>query len=60
MRTSVFRKETFNAAHRLYNPDWSEEKNLEVFDKCSYPNYHGHNYELIVNVTGEINKETGS
>ena len=58
-RIAVFRKEHFNAAHRLFNNNWSDEKNAEVFGKCSYPNYHGHNYELVVKVTGEVNKETG-
>ena len=56
---TVSRKTHFNAAHRLFRSDWSDEKNLEVFGKCSYPNYHGHNYNLIVSVTGEINPETG-
>lgn len=55
----VTRRETFNAAHRLFNPDWSEEKNFEVFGKCSNPNWHGHNYVLEVVVEGEINKQTG-
>jgi 6-pyruvoyltetrahydropterin/6-carboxytetrahydropterin synthase len=59
MKIKVSRKEHFNAAHRLFNPAWSDEKNLEVFGKCSYPNYHGHNYEVIVTVTGEPNAETG-
>lgn len=59
MKVSVFRKEHFNAAHRLYNPRWSLEKNQEVFGKCNNANYHGHNYELIVKVTGEVNPETG-
>ncbi|GAA4409514.1 6-carboxytetrahydropterin synthase [Nibrella viscosa] len=58
-RVSVFRKEHFNAAHRLYNPTWSDEKNERVFGKCSNRNYHGHNYDLIVQVTGEIDPETG-
>jgi|TARA_A100001518_G_C1157180_1_gene13411 6-pyruvoyltetrahydropterin/6-carboxytetrahydropterin synthase len=56
---TVSRKAHFNAAHRLFRKDWSDEKNLKVFGKCSYPNYHGHNYELIVSVTGNINEETG-
>ncbi len=56
---TVSRKAHFNAAHRLYRKDWDDEKNREVFGKCSNPNFHGHNYELIVSVTGEINKETG-
>ena len=59
MKVSVFRKEHFNAAHRLFNPHWSDDKNLQVFGKCSYPNYHGHNYELIVKLTGAVNPETG-
>ena len=59
MAVTVSRKAHFNAAHRLFRKDWSDEKNLKVFGKCSYPNYHGHNYELIVSVTGKINEETG-
>jgi len=59
MKIKVSRKEHFNAAHRLFNPDWSDEKNLEVFGKCSYPNYHGHNYEIIVTITGEPDLSTG-
>lgn len=59
MKVSVFRKEHFNSAHRLYNPSWSDEKNSLVFGKCSNPNYHGHNYELIVKLTGEVDPETG-
>lgn len=59
MRVTVNRKAHFNAAHRLHNPAWSEEKNQSVFGKCNNPNYHGHNYELIVAVTGEINPDTG-
>ncbi len=59
MKVTVCRKEHFNAAHRLHNPDWSDKHNSEVFGKCSYPNYHGHNYDLIVKVTGDIDKETG-
>ena len=58
-KVAVFRKEHFNAAHRLHNPDWSDEKNERVFGKCNNPNFHGHNYELIVQVTGEVNPETG-
>lgn len=58
-RVTVHRKAHFNAAHRLYRKDWSDEKNFEVFNKCSNPNYHGHNYELIVSLTGEIDKDTG-
>ncbi len=59
MKVKVSRKEHFNAAHRLFNPDWSDEKNLEVFGKCSYPNFHGHNYEVIVSVIGEPDAATG-
>lgn len=58
-RIAVFRKEHFNAAHRLNNPAWNEEKNISVFGKCNNPNYHGHNYNLIVKVTGEVDPETG-
>jgi len=59
MSLTVYRKAHFNAAHRLYRKDWSDEKNFEIFGKCSNPNYHGHNYELIVGVTGEVDPETG-
>ncbi|MEM9981435.1 MAG: 6-carboxytetrahydropterin synthase, partial [Bacteroidota bacterium] len=59
MKVKVFRKEHFNAAHRLHNPDWSDEKNQRVFGKCNNAHYHGHNYELIVEVKGEIQPETG-
>lgn len=59
MRISVFRKAHFNAAHRLHNPSWTEEENLATFGKCSYTNYHGHNYELEVRVTGEVDPQTG-
>ena len=59
MKLTVSRKAHFNAAHRLYRKDWSFEKNEEVFGKCNNPNFHGHNYELIVSVTGEIDIETG-
>ncbi len=59
MRVTINRKAHFNAAHRLHNPAWSEEKNQAVFGKCNNPNYHGHNYELIVAVTGEIDPDTG-
>lgn len=59
MKVTVSRKAHFNAAHRLYRKDWSFEKNDDIFGKCNNPNYHGHNYELIVSVTGEIDKETG-
>jgi 6-pyruvoyltetrahydropterin/6-carboxytetrahydropterin synthase len=59
MKVSVFRKAHFNAAHRLHNPKWSDEKNQTVFGLCNNPNYHGHNYELEVKITGEIDPETG-
>lgn len=59
MRVTVSRKAHFNAAHRLYRKDWSFDKNNDIFGKCNNPNFHGHNYELIVSVTGEIDKETG-
>ena len=59
MKVKVSRKEHFNAAHRLYNPEWSDEQNARIFGKCSNPNYHGHNYEVIVSVTGEPDSETG-
>ncbi|WP_394758016.1 6-pyruvoyl trahydropterin synthase family protein [Flavobacterium sp.] len=59
MKVTVSRKAHFNAAHRLYRKDWSMEKNDQVFGKCNNPNFHGHNYELIVSVTGQINPETG-
>ncbi|HTH54974.1 MAG TPA: 6-carboxytetrahydropterin synthase [Cyclobacteriaceae bacterium] len=59
MKVAASRKEHFNSAHRLFNPEWSDEKNSEVFGKCSNPNYHGHNYEMIVSVIGEPNPETG-
>ena len=58
-RVAVFRKEHFNAAHRIFNPAWDDRKNAEVFGKCSNPHYHGHNYELIVKVTGTPDAETG-
>ena len=58
-RVTVHRKAHFNAAHRLHRKEWSDVKNFEVFGKCSNPNFHGHNYELIVSVTGEIDQETG-
>ncbi len=59
MRVAVFRKEHFNAAHRLENPALSAAENAELFGKCNLPNYHGHNYELIVKVTGEVDPATG-
>jgi 6-pyruvoyltetrahydropterin/6-carboxytetrahydropterin synthase len=55
----ITRKEHFNAAHKLFNPDWSDEKNMEVFGKCANPNWHGHNYYLYVTVKGEVNPNTG-
>ena len=55
----VCRRSTFNSAHRLFRPDWSDEKNKAVFDKCNNPNYHGHNYTLEVWVSGEVDPETG-
>ena len=58
-KVAVFRKEHFNAAHRIFNPNWDDQKNAAVFGKCSNPNYHGHNYELIVQVTGVTDPETG-
>jgi 6-pyruvoyltetrahydropterin/6-carboxytetrahydropterin synthase len=59
MKVKVSRKEHFNAAHRLFNTHWSTEENERVFGKCSNPNYHGHNYELIVSLTGEPDHATG-
>ena len=59
MRIKVCRKAHFNAAHRLFRKEWSDEKNYQIFGKCSNPLYHGHNYELIVSVTGEIDPQTG-
>ena len=55
----VTRKERFNAAHKLWHEEWSAEKNLEIFGKCSNPNWHGHNYELFVTVKGALKEETG-
>lgn len=59
MITTVCRKERFNAAHRLYREDWTDERNNEVFGICSRPNFHGHNYTLIAKVTGRVDPETG-
>ena len=59
MKVTVNRKAHFNAAHRLYNSEWTDARNAKVFGKCANPNYHGHNYELIVAVKGEIHPETG-
>ena len=53
------RHEHFNAAHKLYNPNWNEEKNVEVFGKCANSNWHGHNYELIITIKGNVNQDTG-
>ena len=58
-KVAVSRREHFNAAHRLFNPAWDDTQNAAVFGKCSYPNYHGHNYELIVKLTGVPNEATG-
>ena len=58
-KVSVFRHEHFNAAHRLYNPEWTNERNDAVFGKCNNPSYHGHNYELVVKITGVPDKDTG-
>jgi 6-pyruvoyltetrahydropterin/6-carboxytetrahydropterin synthase len=58
-RVAVYRKEHFNAAHRLNNPNWDAERNATVFGKCNRPNYHGHNYELVVKVTGDTDPATG-
>ncbi|MGB1050471.1 MAG: 6-pyruvoyl trahydropterin synthase family protein [Chitinophagales bacterium] len=59
MLTAVVRKAHFNAAHRLYNPHWSDEKNKAVFGLCTNPNWHGHNYDLEVRVVGRVDPETG-
>lgn len=59
MKVAISRKEHFNAAHRLHNAQWSAEKNQQVFGKCNNPNYHGHNYELIVTLVGDPDPETG-
>lgn len=59
VKITVFRKAHFNAAHRLFNPNWSDEKNQEIFGKCNNPNYHGHNYQLEVSVRGEVDPDTG-
>jgi len=55
----ITRRERFNAAHRLFKPEYSDEENLNVFGKCSNPNWHGHNYTLFVTVKGDVNPETG-
>lgn len=59
MRTAIFRKANFNSAHRLNNPDFDEKTNQEIFGLCNNPNYHGHNYDLIVKLVGEVNEQTG-
>ena len=59
MIASASRVERFNAAHRLHNPDWSNEKNESFYGLCNNPNYHGHNYKLIVKITGEVDSESG-
>ena len=56
---TVIRRARFNAAHRLYNPDWDMDTNDRVFGKCNNPNFHGHNYEMFVSITGQVNPETG-
>ena len=58
-KVAVYRKEHFNAAHKLFNPNWDDATNANIFGKCSHHNFHGHNYELIVKVVGEIDAETG-
>jgi len=59
MKITICRREHFNAAHRIYRKEWSDEQNYQVFGKCANPNFHGHNYDLIVKLTGEPNPETG-
>lgn len=59
MKTAVFRKATFNSAHRLHNPLFDDKKNQEIFGLCNNPNYHGHNYDLIVKLTGDVDQDTG-
>jgi len=59
VRVKISRKEHFNAAHRLHNPAWNDARNAAVFGKCNGPNFHGHNYEVIANVTGEIDPDSG-
>jgi len=59
MKVTVCRESHFNAAHRIFNPAWDDSKNAEVFGLCSLPNFHGHNYDLVVKLTGEISPETG-
>jgi 6-pyruvoyltetrahydropterin/6-carboxytetrahydropterin synthase len=59
MKVTVCRESNFNAAHRIFNPEWDDKKNEEIFGLCSLPNYHGHNYDLVVKLTGEVNPDTG-
>jgi 6-pyruvoyltetrahydropterin/6-carboxytetrahydropterin synthase len=59
MKISVFRKEHFNAAHRLFNPEWDDKTNEKYFGKCNNPNFHGHNYDLVVKLTGDVDPKTG-
>jgi len=59
MKTAVFRKANFNSAHRLHNPKWDEKTNTEVFGLCNNPNYHGHNYDVIVKLVGDVKEDTG-
>jgi 6-pyruvoyltetrahydropterin/6-carboxytetrahydropterin synthase len=59
MKVAVYRKEHFNAAHRLNNPDWDEATNQQVFGKCNNPHFHGHNYEIIIKIIGEVDPATG-
>jgi 6-pyruvoyltetrahydropterin/6-carboxytetrahydropterin synthase len=59
MNVTVHRKEHFNATHRLHNPNWDDETNERIFGKCNNPEFHGHNYDLIVSVTGEVDRESG-
>lgn len=58
-KVAIYRKESFNAAHRLYNPSWDEKTNEQVFGKCALPNYHGHNYDLVVKLIGYPDPSTG-
>lgn len=58
-KIAIYRKEHFNAAHRLHNPLLSDEENMRIYGKCNRPNYHGHNYELIVKLTGQVDERTG-
>ena len=59
MKTAVYRKANFNAAHRLHNPKWDDKTNNEIFGLCNNPNYHGHNYDLLVKLVGNVDPETG-